>query len=51
MLPCPACGGRQVGKIGTDQYYCWNCFVEFDTHNRFYQVAEDGQLVSLGNDS
>ena len=35
MLPCPACGGRQVGKIGSDQYYCWNCFVEFDTYNRF----------------
>lgn len=49
MVNCPVCGGREVGKINIDQYYCWNCFVEYDGHNRIYQVEEDGSLVALGN--
>lgn len=49
MVNCPICGGREVGKINVDQYYCWNCFVEYDCQNRIYQVDEDGSLVALGN--
>ncbi len=52
-MNCPVCGGVQVGKVGNDQYYCWNCFVEFNTSKgkiSLYEVAEDGSLVCL-NDS
>lgn len=52
-MKCPVCGGVQVGKVGNDQYYCWNCFVEFNTSKgkiSLYEVAEDGSLVCL-NDS
>jgi len=47
---CPVCRGLQVGKVGSDQYYCWNCFMEFN-YNRgkvnLYEVAEDGTLIAM----
>lgn len=49
-MNCPVCGGVQVGKVGSDQYYCWNCFVEFNTRKgrvNLYEVAEDGTLVAM----
>lgn len=49
-MNCPLCGGKEVGKIGPDQYYCWNCFVEYDTRNQVYEVAEDGSLLIYGTD-
>ena len=33
------------GKIGPEQYFCWNCLIEFDDQQRAYQVDEDGNLV------
>ena len=27
IIKCPVCGGLQVGRVGSDQYYCWNCFL------------------------
>lgn len=51
---CPVCRGLQVGKVGNDQYYCWNCFLEFN-YNRgmvnLYEVAEDGTLVAMEKSS
>jgi ribosomal protein L37AE/L43A len=47
---CPACKGMQVGRVGSDQYYCWNCFIEFAVKKdrvNMYEVAEDGSLVSI----
>lgn len=47
---CPVCGGLQVGKVGSDQYYCWNCFMEFNYSRgqvNLYEVAEDGSLISM----
>lgn len=47
---CPACGGLQVGKVGSDQYYCWNCFMEFSFSRgmfNLYEVAEDGTLIAM----
>jgi ribosomal protein S26 len=49
-MNCPVCKGYQVGKVGSDQYYCWNCFIEFSVRKgrvNLYEVAEDGSLVSL----
>ncbi|MDO4539803.1 MAG: hypothetical protein Q4B48_01690 [Syntrophomonadaceae bacterium] len=47
---CPNCGGLQVGKVGSDQYFCWNCCLEFNYARgmaRLYEVAEDGTLLAL----
>lgn len=53
MMNCPICGSRATGKVGVDQYYCWDCCVEYKQDNNgteIYEVAEDGSLVALGND-
>lgn len=50
---CPNCSSKDVGKIGTNQYYCWNCFIEMSVSNEqiasVYQVEEDGSLHSLND--
>lgn len=53
-LRCPACGGLQVGKVGSDQFYCWNCYLEFNFHKgqvNLFEVAEDGSLIAMDNSS
>ncbi|HLR08291.1 MAG TPA: hypothetical protein VK136_03375 [Bacillota bacterium] len=50
MLQCPNCDGKDIGKIGAQQYYCWNCFIEISVfHNKLtiHQVEADGSLSSL----
>ncbi len=50
-MMCPSCGSREVGYLPGNQYYCWNCFVQFvvgDNSPEIYEVAEDGTLVPLG---
>ncbi|MCQ6273582.1 hypothetical protein JMM81_01155 [Bacillus sp. V3B] len=50
MLKCPNCQGKDIGKIGINQYYCWNCFIELTISNDLiltHQVEEDGSLSSL----
>lgn len=45
---CPACGGRRMGKVGLDQYFCWDCHVQFSSgtqRRRVWQIADDGSLV------
>jgi len=52
VLQCPNCRSKDIGKIGTNQYYCWGCFIEFSlTKNKMdiYQVEEDGTLSSLND--
>ncbi|CCQ93305.1 conserved hypothetical protein [[Clostridium] ultunense Esp] len=47
---CPNCKGKEIGKIGTHQYYCWRCFIELSVkgdHLSAYEVEEDGSLSSL----
>ncbi|GAF65871.1 hypothetical protein [Alkalihalobacillus trypoxylicola] len=49
-MRCPNCQTKDIGKIGTNQYYCWNCFVEMSLCNgklSLHQVEEDGTLSSL----
>ncbi|MGI6412755.1 MAG: hypothetical protein ACOXZ5_03705 [Syntrophomonadaceae bacterium] len=50
VLKCPVCRGLQVGRVGSDQYYCWNCYLEFNFakgKTNLYQVAEDGSLIAM----
>lgn len=48
MVQCPNCGGRSIGKIGCNQYYCWECCVEFSRSRNgewhVYTVLDDGSL-------
>lgn len=50
MDRCPQCNGRDIGKIGNNQFYCWNCYMEFalvGDEVKIYHVDEDGSLVSV----
>ncbi len=49
-MNCPVCGGKAVGKVGVSQYYCWNCFLEYQVDDgkvKIFSVAEDGSLVDF----
>ncbi len=49
-LSCPQCGGRNVGKVGTGQFYCWDCYIEFSMSHRgirMYTVEADGELTRI----
>lgn len=49
-MKCPNCQNKNIGKIGVNQYYCWNCFIELsvgDDRISVHQVEEDGSLSSL----
>ncbi|WLR44036.1 DUF2797 domain-containing protein [Bacillus carboniphilus] len=50
MFRCPNCKSKEIGKIGVNQYYCWDCFIELsviDDKISTHQVEEDGSLSSL----
>lgn len=50
---CPHCNCRDIGKIGNNQFYCWNCFMEFAVVGeevKIYCVDEDGSLVAWNPD-
>jgi hypothetical protein len=47
---CPNCKRKDIGKIGVNQYYCWNCFIELSIQQgklALHQVEADGTLTSL----
>ncbi|MFA7467693.1 MAG: hypothetical protein WCY82_05440 [Desulfotomaculaceae bacterium] len=49
-MHCPVCGGKSTGKVGVEQYYCWDCCVEYRKNKEgvnIFEVGEDGSLVSL----
>lgn len=49
-MRCPNCNSKDIGKIGSHQYYCWGCFIELTINGEkmsVYQVEEDGTLSSL----
>ncbi|GAV22444.1 hypothetical protein [Carboxydothermus pertinax] len=49
-MNCPICQGRATGKIGTDQYFCWNCCVEYRINKegvQIYELGEDGSLMAF----
>lgn len=48
MITCPVCGHRGIGKVGANQYYCWDCCVEFFIKSDdiiVYNVELDGTLT------
>ncbi|MPL84321.1 hypothetical protein SDC9_30286 [bioreactor metagenome] len=48
MVTCPVCGRRSIGKVGVEQYYCWDCCVEFVSNGQEYTVfsiTDDGSLT------
>ncbi len=50
MTRCPHCNCRDIGKIGTQQFYCWGCFMEFSITGeevKLFQVEEDGSLIAF----
>ncbi|MDA8199061.1 MAG: hypothetical protein M0Z54_06480 [Thermaerobacter sp.] len=53
MMPdvlCPGCRGKNVGKVGTGQFYCWDCYIEFQVSargTRLYRVESDGELSRI----
>lgn len=47
--PCPVCGSRSVGRVGQNQFYCRECFLEFTPTKGGFQVFEvqdDGSLLA-----
>lgn len=51
-MNCPACGSKSIGKVGVDQFYCWDCCVEFRTSRdkvSVYEVDEEGTLIACEN--
>ena len=49
-LNCPHCGSRAVGRVGTDQYYCSECCIEFAftaEGTRLYWLDDEGELVAF----
>lgn len=54
LLRCPNCHSHDLGKVGTNQLYCWHCYIEMTTDGRdiiqnIYQVEEDGSLTCLND--
>lgn len=50
MQSCPNCGSREVGRIGSDHYYCHDCCVEMSELEGglvIHQVEEDGTLIQI----
>jgi hypothetical protein len=51
-VKCPNCGGRSIGRVGSEQYYCWDCCVEFNVGRgavRVWHVDPDGELVAAAH--
>lgn len=48
-MRCPNCSGRSIGRVGSEQYYCWDCCIEFNTGRgsiRIYHLDADGELIA-----
>ena len=45
---CPACGGRLLGRIGTGQFFCWDCCAQFSRtgpRTKVWAIDDEGSLV------
>ena len=48
MNSCPICHERGIGKVGVDQYFCWECCLEFSLSGddmKIFSVEADGSLT------
>jgi len=51
-MNCPVCGSNNTGKIGSDEYYCANCLLEYSKFGgkiKYYFINEEGTAVLLKN--
>lgn len=51
-MNCPNCNGRSIGRVGSEQYYCWDCCVEFKRASggiRIWHLDPDGELVAAAH--
>lgn len=49
-MKCINCKSKNLGKIASDRYYCWNCFIELEKKDDVFHIHEldlDGSLLSL----
>ena len=50
-MQCPVCHTTDIGKVGTNQYYCWHCLMEFrllpQQKTRIFYVEADGSLIPV----
>lgn len=51
MMRCPLCRSADTGKVGNNQYYCWQCLMEFkagpeQSWSMFY-IEADGSLIPV----
>lgn len=51
-MMCPSCGQKNTtGQIGSKQYYCWSCLIEYQIDSnsevKLFSIEEDGSLVEL----
>jgi ribosomal protein L37AE/L43A len=49
-MQCPLCRTLDTGRVGNNQYYCWQCLLEFKQSSqqaRIFYVEEDGTLVPV----
>ncbi len=51
MMRCPLCRSADTGKVGSNQYYCWQCLMEFKANPRdaacMFYVEADGSLIPV----
>lgn len=51
-MRCPVCEGSSTGRIGTNEYYCWDCCIEFQDRGagRFdcFVLDSEGNRVRVG---
>lgn len=44
---CPNCASRAIGQVGPDQFYCWDCCIEWQARasgDELYMINEEGDL-------
>lgn len=50
QIRCPLCQSRSIGRVGSEQYYCWDCCIEFAVTRggvRLFRVDSEGELQAL----
>ena len=46
------CNSRALGRVGVEQYYCWDCCIEFVQSKKgveLFEVLDDGSLETISD--
>lgn len=49
-MVCPSCGSRATGQVGPDQFYCWDCCIEWQptpAGSQRFLIGEEGDLIPV----